>query len=454
MWDNAGRYLKWATRDKKKLEQLVKSLKKYNDSLSHLATNVDQFSMHRSLRTQFIATNDIDQLQLLQETADMIGHEDLRHLASTKCFVQEVYRSEDFCATFGAARIQAGVKESSVEVTNSSHKWNLDFNRLRYEGVAIMANHTRTVGTYSHEDGEIETVVVDWSRCTDDSWRRQNPGAFQIRVANLAKILNRDLLPKGFRVLRCIGYLYSSTTTIGYLFRPPSDAISNKEPISLYDILKEVKGPSSIPALGDRFELAKAIVTTVFEFHNIGWMHKNIHPKNILFWPSKECDGEVNIRQPYIVGFDLSRSNQPGEASEKPIGAEEDDLYRHPSYKGADAGGFKPSYDFYSLGIMLFEIAMWRLVSHTQSPRTSSSAAARERRKSSIADPSFIEKTIVGLAQDLGRYVGVNYRDAVLACIQLEFDDVWDKAGENDRALRLQKAIQPKVVDAIEFCQA
>ena len=452
--ENYGRVVKWATRDKKKLEQLVKALNKYNTDLDHLASNYQQASLRRSLRTQFLAPEIHEDLLLLQETAVMIGHDELRHVASSKAFVKEVYRSEDLCDALNAAQLKE-VVTSDKEMSNSLDSWRLDFGRLQYDGVAILNNHSRTVGTYRHGHGESDAVIVDWTKCQDDSWRRRNPEAFEIRVSSLARVLNRDLLPKGFRVLQCIGYLNASSTTIGYMFRTPMHAAPHSEPVSLHQILSDVNGPADIPELGTRFDLAKAIATTIFEFHNIGWLHKNIHPKNILFWPSKDHDEAPDLRAPYLVGFDLSRSTQPGDVSEKPVAAEEEDLYRHPAYKGPDATGFKPSYDYYSLGILLFEIAMWRLVSFKRDRRASSTSSKdKGRQHTNFSDPDFIEKTVADAAQDLGRYIGRRYRDAVLFAIKMEFDGIYDALGEDERDLALQKAVQSKVIDAVDFCQA
>ena len=446
------KWAKWATFDKKKVEELVRSLRAYNDSLDHLTTTIERVSMRRTLRTQYVATNEIDRLRLLQEAALTVGHEDIYRLASSKCFVQEVQQSEDICATLQATQLKTIIK-SDNSLPESLGSWRFDFDRLSYHGIAIMANHSRTVGTYNYNDGEHEAVVLDWSRCLDDSWRRRNPDAFHIRVANLARVLNRDLLPKGFRVLQCIGYLNASNTTMGYMFRPPKDAVPGKEPVSLHDLLSQVQSSTDIPELGDRFALAKAVASTIFEFHNINWLHKNIQPHNILFWPSTERNGEIDFQKPYLVGFDLSRSNQPGEPSEKPIGDKDEDLYRHPLYKGPNATGFKPAYDYYSLGVLLFEIAMWRLVNQTASRRTNSTSS-KDKRKASTSDPDFVHATVTSAARDLGRFVGCRYRDAVLACISLEFDEVWDAANIENRDLTLQQAIQIRVVDAIEYCQA
>ena len=452
--ENYGRVVKWATRDKKKLEQLVKTLNKYNTDLDHLASNYQQASLRRSLRTQFLAPESHEDLLLLQEAAVMVGHDELRHVASSKAFVKEVYRSGDLCDALNAAQLKEVVK-SDQEMSNSLNSWRLDFGRLQYDGVAILNNHSRTIGTYKHDHGESNAVIVDWTKCKDDSWRRRNPEAFEIRMSSLARVLNRDLLPKGFRVLQCIGYLNASSTTIGYMFRTPMHAAPHSEPVSLHQILSDVNGRADIPELGTRFDLAKAVATTVFEFHNIGWLHKNIHPMNVLFWPSKDHDGAPDLRAPYLVGFDLSRSMQPGEASEKPVAAEDEDLYRHPAYKGPDATGFKPSYDYYSLGILLFEIAMWRLVSLKRDHRRSSTSSKdKGRQHTNSSDPDFVEKTVADAAQDLGRFIGRRYKDAVLFAVKMDFDGIYDTLGEDERDLALQKAVQSKIIDAVDFCQA
>ena len=372
----------------------------------------------------------------------MMGHDDLYREASSKAFVSEVYHQEELCAKLEATKLRS-IIQSDHELSETLNSWKMDFDRLQYDGIAIMANHSRTLGMYKHDESKQEAVLVDWSQCRDDSWRRYNREAFEIRISNLARVLNRDLLPSGFRIMRCIGYIHATSTTIGHVFQPPQDAIPNKPPISLHHLLSKVGNPSDIPELGTRFALAKILATTIYEFHNIGWLHKNIQPDNILFWHRKAKNGALDLRSPYLVGFDLSRSSRPGEISEKPITLEGEDLYRHPSYKGAEATGFKPTYDYYSLGIVLFEIATWRLAS-----RKSSKDVA------DLTDPDFIAKNVTNAAQDLGRHVGAQYRDAVLATLRMQFDMVWDSAEEADRDLALQKAFQKKVIDAIEFCQA
>ena len=448
-WENYSRIVKWATRDKKKLDHLIQTLTKYNNDLNHLATTAEQASIRRRWRTQFVFPLQQEDLPVVQETAATMGHDDLSREAGSKAFVQEVYRQEDLCTMLGAAKLKS-IIESEKDLSKTLNSWKFEFGKLKYDGVMYMANHSRTLAEYQYDTHKKEAVLVDWSRCRDDSWRRKNSEAFEIRLSNLARVLNTDLLPKGFRVLQCIGYVHGGSTTTGHIYRPPAEAVPNRKPISLSHMLSEVRKPSDIPELGTRFALAKAITTTIYEFHNIGWLHKNIQPDNIIFWHSKDKDGEIDLRKPYLVGFDLSRSNLPGEITEKPVSSEGEDLYRHPNYKGAQAIGFKPAYDYYSLSIVLFEIAMWRPVSKT----SSKDGGEAERRKASLEDPDYVHKTVSSAARDLGRHVGAKYRDAILATIQMEFDDVWDSAEEGRRDLTLQQAFQSKVIDAIDFCQA
>jgi len=178
----------------------------------------------------------------------------------------------------------------------------------------------------------------------------------------LTKILNTDPRPLGISILHCVGYLDRNINVTGYAFRLPRDAEPGKTPVTLHQVLTRSKSAKDIPDLGECFDLAKALVSTLFEIHNIGWMHKNIQPKNVIFWPKPNTRDEPDLRKPYLMGFDISRPYQPGEVSEKPLSRPEDDVYRHPKYKGSHSRSFRPSFDMYSLGVILYEIGLWRNV--------------------------------------------------------------------------------------------
>ena len=218
----------------------------------------------------------------------------------------------------------------------------------------------------------------------------------------------------------------------------------------MYELLNKTTKAGDIPPLCERFELAKALVSTIFEFHNLGWMHKNLQSKNIIFWPGNTLQMQVNLGKPYLLGFDISRPGEPEEVSEKPISTAEDDLYRHPNYKGSEPQPFIPPYDIYSLGILLFEIGMWRVVGF-QGHRPSRSSV---KTSISLTDPNFIKMVVIGPAMDLARFMGARYKDAVLACLNLDFDQIWHNSESTHRMRDFQNAVQDRIVDPIVFCRA
>ncbi|KAL8727442.1 MAG: hypothetical protein Q9166_006030 [cf. Caloplaca sp. 2 TL-2023] len=436
-----ARTIKFVVRDKKKMQQLLKELCHWNDSLDKMTSKLEQESARRRLRVRF-STGNVDQLQQLQAAAALLQHRDLEELASARTVIEKGYSK-------GEASIPTTETAPALsDATNPDNDFRLEMNQLEWQGLPFMTDQTRALATYKGE-----SIIVDWRLCRDDTWRRQNPKAFRQRTENLTRVLNSDLKALGVGVLHCIGYLDQTTTVTGYAFKAPPDTPPGQKPIPLHQLLTNVTKPSEVPDLGDRFELAKALVSTVFEILNLGWLHKNIQPKNVLFWP-KPGTNELNLSKPYLVGFDISRPNQPGEMSEKPLADPDDDIYRHPLYRAHSSHSFLPSFDMYSLGIMLFEIGIWRNVGHQGQRRSS-----RPSLETHNSDPHYIEKVVMnGPVLDLKRHMGTKYRDAVMACLSQEFDPIWDpkRAFESPEARlqHFQTEVQARVVDAIAVCSA
>ena len=431
---------KFALRDKDKLEKLIKKLSHWNDRLDKLTSRLDQESARRQLRTRF-STSDSDQLQLLELAAAFLRHYDIVSMASTRRLIEEGSR-EELSAAEGS------------NISNIDRQYHLDLEDLSDMSDGYRTETNRATAIYRNGP-----VIIDWRSCRDDTWRKENPEAFRLRTENLAKVLNSDLRPLGLCVLHCVGYLNRGTNLTGYAFRPPPGYAASLKPTSLLDILKRCRKADDIAELGERFKLAKAVVSTIFEIHNLGWMHKNLLPSNILFWPKSGSDKEPNLSKPYIVGFDVSRLNRPDEVSEKPTSGPDDDLYRHPEYKGDDPGRFLPSYDIYSLGVMLFEIGMWRTVASqgSLSRRAPPPNQLSVAHTSHTVDPRYVENVVVnGSVMDLKRYMGNRYRDAVIACLNKDLDALWeDKACDQGEQLRVYLGeVLSKIVEPIAQCNA
>ena len=430
--------VKFVLRDKRKTEQLIKKLGYWNDSLDKMTSRLEQESSRRRLRT-CLSTDDPTQLHNLEAAAALFKHQDLEVMASTRNVIDQGYHSE-----------QPHGKEATSP--NSTSEYRLEMDQLEWQGIPYQTDQVRAMAKLGEK-----YVIVDWRGCRDDTWRREHPAAFRRRTEHLTKILNSDLRPLGISILRCVGYLDQKINITGYAFRLPPDAQPGQSPVTLHQVLARVKTANDIPDLGERFDLAKALVSTVFEIHNIGWVHKNLQPKNILFWPKTNTRDEPNLREPYLMGFDISRPNQPGEVSEKPLSHPEDDLYRHPDYKGSHPLSFQPYFDMYSLGVILYEIGLWRNVAQQKQ----SSSSSRPSLQTHNSDPKLIEKIIMGgSAKELKRYTGTRFQGAVVACLSREFDAFWEKDDDDDddsRQKRLQTylgQVQTKVVDAIAACTA
>ncbi|KAL9102018.1 MAG: hypothetical protein Q9163_002794 [Psora crenata] len=446
--EGVQRKINFILRRKEKMEQLIRQLCYLNDSLEKMRSQLEQESLRRQLRTQ-ISTMETTELPQIVAAAALLDHKDIQKMASAKLIIEQGLCLEERVATQSAAKL-ANSMPAALELpeTLDSPNFQLDMHHLEWKHNPFATEQVRATAVYKGED-----VIIDWRSCQDDTWRKSNPAAFKQRTQNLTRILNSDLRPLNLSILHCVGYLDQSKNYTGYAFRVPDHAQPDQKHVTLHDLLSRVRDSRDMPDLGDRFELAKALVSTIFEIHHIGWMHKNIQPRNILFWPKPNDKDEPDITKPYLMGFDVSRPNQPNEFSEKPQSRPDDDHYRHPLYKGPERHSFQPSFDIYSLGVILFEIGIWRnLAASTQRH------GSRPTLPSYRTDPHLMEKMLEKVPQlELRRYTGGRYRDAVTACLNKDFDFFWEDPPPYDRQTQHQRYLrqfQNKVVDRIAVCKA
>ncbi|UKZ71328.1 uncharacterized protein TrAtP1_012288 [Trichoderma atroviride] len=83
----------------------------------------------------------------------------------------------------------------------------------------------------------------------------------------------------------------------------------------------------------------------------------------MLFFKTRT--GHVDYSQVYLSGFDFSRPGGPEEVTDIPGVDAEHDLYRHPraqANRGKLRERSKKSFDIYSLGVILVELAHWKPV--------------------------------------------------------------------------------------------
>ncbi|KAL6871981.1 prion-inhibition and propagation domain-containing protein [Trichoderma novae-zelandiae] len=195
------------------------------------------------------------------------------------------------------------------------------------------------------------------------------------RVRKLACLLNHSPKPEAFRTPHCLGFFDKADPDVpeddvdildrrlGLIFQRPDgdDAHDALPPVSLRELLldKTVRKPR----VTDRVKLAHALSDCLLHLHAVNWLHKGLRSHNVLFFRSKA--GHIDYTQVYLSGFDFSRPVGSEEATEIPGYDALHDLYRHPraqSNQGRSRQRSKKSFDIYSLGVILVELAHWKPV--------------------------------------------------------------------------------------------
>jgi serine/threonine protein kinase len=269
---------------------------------------------------------------------------------------------------------------------------------------------------------------VEWKE-----YDRQRPGDLSPpkkvifeRVRKLAALLNHTPKPEAFRTPHCLGFFDKASVNgiedededilnmrLGLVFERPIDEglHASLPPISLHELLQT----SRKPRVTDRVKLAHAISNCLLYLHAVNWLHKGLRSHNIIFF--RTTTGRVDYAKPYLSGFDFSRPARADEMTDIPGPGDdaEYDLYRHPNAQCTnpeERERFKKSFDIYSLGVLLVEIANWATVEKVlgidmNAARGRPSIALRVR-ESLLAEEQIAE---------LGACMGAVYEAAAQKCI-------------------------------------
>ncbi|KAM5381012.1 hypothetical protein ACJZ2D_003127 [Fusarium nematophilum] len=206
----------------------------------------------------------------------------------------------------------------------------------------------------------------------------------------------------------CVGYVDDAARCrYGLVYKAPSPSFS-----TLHDLI--ASPDLKTPDLDDRVRLAHILAVALWSLHSLDWLHKSLCSANILFFPSAFSTSAhsptaaaalvPDIQRPYLTGFDASRPDLDTALSVAPRNPSIATLHRHP----ASLRGFphcKPM-DIYSLGLVLLEIGLWKVLQAYHKPHYS---ADRWRHK--------VVRAV--LVPGLGSKVGRRYRDVVDRCLSV-----------------------------------
>lgn len=257
-------------------------------------------------------------------------------------------------------------------------------------------------------------------------------------MAKLATLLRDKQKPEEFGVPNCLGYIHDADRLrFGFVFQ----GAGNFPPPRLLDMIASSTRPK--PSLTTRLQIAQALATSIWHLHATNWLHKGLRSENVVF-PFRLP------APPYLAGFDYSRPATADEAPERRARNRYHDLYRHPltqfdvPREGRD--GFKKLYDIYSLGVVLYEIGMWKPVHAILGIDATGDIGFEEIENAQKRLLS--EECLMGLAAD----VGDAYMATVASCLSGDFGfDSFD--GQSDQGnydARLQLEFGERVIRKLE----
>lgn len=158
------------------------------------------------------------------------------------------------------------------------------------------------------------------------------------------------------RVLPCVGYIQERLSKhIGLVFEMGIAYNTHKKPATLHDLYSSRK---RVP-LGVRIQLAHALAVALQGLHRVGWVHKELQSKIILFFPkpvrptddsqqSSEEGQDIDLAEPYLFGFEWSRP-EDADSELKSDFSPANNAYRHPDRWGKPSVKFIKAHDVYSL---------------------------------------------------------------------------------------------------------
>lgn len=369
--------LQWIAFDKTVFLKLLGRLSELNDHLREL--------MHgHQVRALELATQK-SYLEMVQMRASV---EELKHLVKAAMLPQEQdsskyssalagHRSEKALASLAEFKclnatfdkLPPQYTRTRDQVTASSQ---LIYSQVSYDEETActlsMDGKFRVEGEFKPGDGDKQYVWIEWKAYKTKYSRRLKklvPLSENLkRVEDLVSLLKNDK-PAQFCAPRCLGFFDDRDDVkesqhdprFGLVFQKPEKSTL---PVSLRQMIS--KGPKA--SLTDRVSLAHKISTCILYLHAVNWLHKGLRSDSIIFLPEDSGPNTPAIHQPYLTGFEYARPDRDGETTTG--GVEVNDyvmLFVHPNYQGPDAKGtYRKTFDIYSLGIILLEIAYWKCI--------------------------------------------------------------------------------------------
>jgi hypothetical protein len=404
------RKARFVLNDKRKFAGFVEQLRYFNDALNSLVSRSS--SQHVALDLALLA-------KIVSGTA--VDAE----LETIKAASEKSYQPLSTSATLKRLRLSIQNSKGQINGFPTNAYTYLSNSEIRKKWALLqLENHNahRSLGSYG-KPGDEQPVIIEWKHF-DRSLPRDDTVD---RIQDIARYLHATSSCRSpdLPVLECIGYVEDfEQPRCCFLYLLPRTFTSpiNESPSpkvtirTLADLIPAQFSRKAVPPLEHRYRLAQTLAIALFRLHLTGWLHKGIRSSNIVFLDSQDEQNKADVLlSPWLLGFDYSRPDRVTAISDRApteMTSSEWDLYVHPDYMTArheaqsssnDDGRYKRTYDIYSLGLVLFEIALWEPLSTFR------------RKKHTAVE---FKAAVLKIAEDeVGGAMGGKYRDVVVSCI-------------------------------------
>lgn len=324
-------------------------LQRLQDSLWDMQPNSVRRDMTSRLEEAMLDTANIANLQEAQISVDESLRDDLGD--SSK-------RRFNYGRVAHLATMKA-IASAMLQQESSDQNLSVDISSLRPPVTELRHHLVKTV------DGTGQRVLIE--RIEYEVAWVSRVHELLARVNAIASLRSHGTIKDIFPVLKCKGYYHeASRFQFGIVYELPPIA-ENTDPMSLVQVINDTQLTIKQPSLTEKFNLASTLVSHVLSFHRGGWLHKNISAFNIIFFPKVFNSLAESLSSPYFIGFNNSRLNDENAFSDL-SGPEKE--YQHPVYlqntmkysndPQNPVRRFRQEFDYYSVGLVLMEIAFWK----------------------------------------------------------------------------------------------
>ncbi|KAH8589492.1 hypothetical protein B0O99DRAFT_599789 [Bisporella sp. PMI_857] len=449
--------LVWAAVDRDVFEHLILKLDSLNTFLVSLLDSSQLQRLQDSMSTAYLEIlqlrNDIGDLTALVQAPAPAAESELNIPAGTpnlenNALPQAVAQQTVMQKKESYFRRLANIKIQFTKINNLSNSTVATSDHMAPEA-GILQQRTRT--TYRGR-----RVWIEW-KDTPAIGPIAADEQVEWRIGLLTNLL-RSAKPKGFRAARCLGYIKilhtDNAARFGIVFDEPLIHGTESNIATLRDLL----GQRPRLSLGARLALCAVLARCVHSLHAVNWLHKGLQPDNILFFSSSELP---SLNEPFLSGFELSRPSIMDQLTEKPGFDPRKDIYRHPNAQSSQADSkSRKSYDIYSLGVLMIEVALWKRIEDVvplEDLATAKPSALREIQPWLLGMPlgtGFpLDITESGSClQQFAFACGDSFHDIVEQCLRMDAVKSPKYFGEKKAAiaLRVQRATEQEIMKKLD----